>query len=296
VRLHKNRFFPILLEHIGDNGLERFGRHPDGEMNAAVISPKYRESKPQQDDPLRVLAKQYDSWQKNHDIKGEMIFCDIDHLQVVDGCVMCGDKTIRIMIETYIGRIPLLIMDAVKKKNLSIYNGPIGLLLSHKLNLALLSEYRNSDLFTPDEKEAIREYIPWTRKIVSGFTTYGSKRIKLEEFIISNRERLVMKSGTGYGGYEVFAGFSTPPARWKQQMEQAVLKRDWVVQEYVPSFSYLYQAGEQGCTGYHATWGFFISGSRYAGGFVRMLPEKGNRGIINYHQGAEESIILEVEE
>ena len=64
----------------------------------------------------------------------------------------------------------------------------------------------------------------------------------------------------------------------------------------MPSCPYLYQVGEQGCAPHHAVWGLFVFGSRYNGGFVRMLPEKGNQGVINSHQGAEESIILEVEE
>lgn len=295
VRLCKNRFFPILLEHIGKHALERFGHSSGDEINIAIVSPEYSGKEYHLDYLLTNLAKNFYFWQKNHAVKGELIGCDLDHLQIVDNCVMFRDKRIHILIETYIGKMPFRILDTVKSKNLLIYNGPVGLLLSHKLNLALLSEYQNLDIFTSEEKEAIREYIPWTRKIVPGFTTYGTGRVKLEEFIVSNRERLVIKSGTGYGGYEVFVGFSTSPGQWKQQMKKAFQEKNWVVQEYIPSFSYLYQVGESGCAPHNAVWGLFIFGSRYAGGFVRILPKKGGT-VINYHQGANESIILEVDE
>jgi len=296
VRLRKNTFFSSLSEHIGAHALERFGRHPHEEMNWAIIFPEYNDSECQNDNRFKQIAKHYHLWQKNHTLKGEMIFSNFDHLQVVNGSLMCGDKAIRVLIEIYSGRIPLLIMDMVQKKRLLIYNGPIALLLSHKLNLALLSEYRDFDLFTPDEKEAIRKYIPWTRKIVPGFTTYDTNRIKLEQFIISNRERLVMKSGTGFGGFEVFVGFGIPPDQWKKRLEQAIQERNWVVQEYLPSVPYLFQAGEEGCVTHQAVWGFFVFGSRYGGGIVRILPEKENKGVINSDQGAEISIIIEVEE
>ena len=66
------------------------------------------------------------------------------------------DKKVHIMIEMYSGNIPILIMDTVKKRNVLMYNGPIGVLLSHKLNLALLSEYQDTSMFTPGEKEIIK--------------------------------------------------------------------------------------------------------------------------------------------
>lgn len=296
VRLCKNTFFSKLLEHIGAHALETFGCDPNKEINWGIIFPEYKESEYQYDKRFSQIAKYHHLWKTKFAGKGEMIFSNLDHMQVVDDHLMCGDKTIAILIEIYMGKLPFMIMDMVKKKRLLTYNGPIGLLLSHKLNLALLSEYRSSNLFTPEEKEVIRKYIPWTRKIIPGFTTYGSTRIKLDQFIISNRERLVMKPGTGYGGYEVFVGFGTPPDQWKKQLEQAILGKNWVVQEYIPSFPYLYQVREEECTPHQAVWGLFVLGSQYAGGTVRILPEKKNKGVINSSQGAEISIIIEVEE
>jgi hypothetical protein len=296
VQLKKNTFFPILLKHIGEQALERFAPHRDEEINMAIAFPEYNSSEPLADNRLIHLAKSYDLWKKNHGIKGEIVPCDLDHLGVKDNCVMFKENRIHVLVETYFGRMPLLIMEAVKRKNLLIYNGPIGLLLTNKLNMALLSEYQDSNIFTPDEKETIREYIPWTRKMVPGFTTYGTKRINLEQFVISNRERLVIKPANNYGGVDVFTGFAAPADQWKQQVERAFLEKNWVVQEYVPSCSYLYQVGEQGCSPHRLVWGFFVFGSRYAGGFVRLQPEKGHKGVINTHLGAEESIILEVDE
>jgi hypothetical protein len=42
--------------------------------------------------------------------------------------------------------------------------------------------------------------------------------------------------------------------------------------------------------------GFFIFASRFAGGFARMIPFAENKGVINAALGAEEGIVIEVEE
>jgi uncharacterized circularly permuted ATP-grasp superfamily protein len=168
--------------------------------------------------------------------------------------------------------------------------------MSNKLNLALLSENKDSDIFTSEERKAINKYIPWTRKVVPGDTTYGTKKVKLEDFMLSRREQLVLKPSEGLGGQGVYVGRYTLPHQWKQLVEKAITEHKWVVQEYIQSQPYLYQTSENGCAEHHAVWGLFIFDSHYAGGFVRILPEKNTQGVINSSQGAEESILLEVEE
>ena len=56
------------------------------------------------------------------------------------------------------------------------------------------------------------------------------------------------------------------------------------------------QEGEEGCSEHNAIWGIFMFGNSYGGCFLRTLPKKNNRGIINSRQGADISIIYEVEE
>jgi hypothetical protein len=204
-------------------------------------------------------------------------------------------------IEWCMGKVPTWVMEAVKRGNLQLYNGPIMDILANKLNIALLSQMGNSDLFTPREREVIKNHIPWTRKLIPGETTYetyhtGKTQVRLEDFVISHREQLVLKASRSYGGYEVIMGGEALPDQWKQLVEKAFSQKDWVVQEYIKPYSYIYQVGEFGCAPHQVVWGVFLFGTRSPGGFVRVLPEQSHSRVINLNQGAEQSITLEVEE
>ncbi|MCP5106465.1 MAG: hypothetical protein GY950_23980, partial [bacterium] len=287
VRVRKNHFFPLLFEHVLEAFLEK---HPDacetGEVNMAIAFPGG--SGFDKDGIAGHLQNLYKHilGRKNNTLKGDIFVCGYKSLTTSGGFLSYQGRRIHILVEMLNGLVPIMFMEVVKKGNLMLYNGPVTRIISNKLNLALLSEHQDSDIFSLEEREVIKKYIPWTRKVVPG----------LEDFLLSDREHLVLKSAEGLGGKEVFPGYSTPPEEWKQRVEKALRAQNWVVQEYVPTVSYLYQDGETGCTGHHAIWGIFVFGSRCAGGFVRMMPEKNSRGVINSRQGAEESIIIEVDE
>ncbi len=284
IRVCKNRFFSHLFKYLVKSFLDK---HPSqGEVNMAIAFPEYGGiiGSPMVTHLQRLYKKVLQ--QASHSLSGDFAICGFDVLDVNDDFLFMAGKRIDILIEMNNGKVPFMFLEAVKNGNLLLSNGPVTRLMSNKLNLALLSQYENSDIFSQMEREAIKKYIPWTRKVVPD----------LEDFMLSNREQLVLKSAEGLGGDEVFPGRSTLPVEWAQQIEKALEAKNWVVQEYIPTASYLYQMGEYGCAEHHAVWGFFVFGARCAGGFVRILPGKGNRGVINSHQGAEESIILEVDE
>lgn len=298
VRLRKSNLFRVLLGRLVERALARFGGAPafKNEINIAIAFPKYIENLM---GPLnRQLNESYKTVlkQKKSDITGDIYICDFTSLRWENNNLVLEGKKIHTLIEMCYGDIPLLFMELVKNGELLMCNGPITPVMSDKLNLALLSEHRDSEEFTPEERDTIREYIPWTRKLAAGETTYEGQKVRLEDFVLSRRERLVIKPAGGFGGKGVYLGFDTPPDQWKQQVETALAEKDRVVQEYVDMSSYLYQLGERGCGVREAVWGFFVFASRYAGGFVRMMPDADKQGIINAGQGAEESIVLEVEE
>jgi uncharacterized circularly permuted ATP-grasp superfamily protein len=197
----------------------------------------------------------------------------------------------------YHGVVPHGILKVFKSGNISIFNGPISNLLSNKLTLAVLSDYEAVDTYTDEEKKIIDTYVPWTRKISPGGTTYGKEKIDdLEDFIFSNREKLVIKPGAGLGGEGVCIGRKSSEEKWEKVLKTAVREKKWLVQELVESSPGLYQCGENGYDLHDTVWGFFIFGSRYSGAWARVMPQKSNKGVINCHQGATVSIIFEVEE
>jgi uncharacterized circularly permuted ATP-grasp superfamily protein len=204
-------------------------------------------------------------------------------------------KKLRVIIEMCHGVVPPKIIESFKSGKVYLINGPISQLLSNKLTLAVLSNYGNSDAFTAEEKEIIDKYIPWTRKITPGSTTYGNETIDdLEHFIGSNREKLVIKPSRGLGGEGICVGLKSSREEWEIALKRALKEKDWLVQEYVRSTPGFYQSGEEGYDYQDMVWGFFIIGSRYIGAWNRVMPGKDNRGVINCHQGATVSIIFEV--
>lgn len=228
---------------------------------------------------------------------GNIFICDFSAFDVRDDKIYYRGHRVHALTEWYFGVMPPRIMKAFKAGNIQIMNGPITNLLSAKSNLALLSEHAdlNPGIFSVKENEIIRTYIPWTRKITTGKTTYRNETICLEDFILYHKDILVIKPSLGLGGEGIYIGKNTPPEQWEKQVQKAVREKNWVVQEAVASGSALYRHGENSSAVYDMVWGFFIFGSHYAGTFLRVILKKDGPRIVNTHQGAQVSVVFEVD-
>ena len=297
-KLINENFLSIFLTHLIRTALDKF----PGSTECSVINTAFV-SRTQVVDQgvLSYLNRLYDNIVqlrgRNTRLKGRIILCDYHDLEVVDDVVFYKGEPVHVLVERYGGIVPPAFTKVFKKGNVIIYNGPISGLMSNKFNLAVLSENRDSHIFTPEEREIIKKHIPWTRKISPGETTFAGKKVNLEDFILSHREQLVVKPSIGFGGKEVYIGKNMDETRWREIVKSAVRRKVWLVQELVESNPYLYQTGVNGCAPHHAVWGFFVFGSRYAGGWVRVIPVHGKgQGVINTSRGAEESVIFEIDE
>ncbi len=111
-------------------------------------------------------------------------------------------------------------------------------LLHKKISLGLLHDEANAHLFAPDELEAVRRHIPWTRRVREGYTTFEGQQIDLLPFIADHREQLVLKPNDEYGGKGVVIGWTVSDDQWQRAIQQA-LETPYVVQwavrlEYEP--------------------------------------------------------------
>jgi uncharacterized circularly permuted ATP-grasp superfamily protein len=107
-------------------------------------------------------------------------------------------------------------------------------LLHKKMSLALLSDPRYASLYTPAQRRAIHDHVPWTRKVAAPATTHGRERIDdLPDWVAKNRDRLVLKPNDEYGGKGVVLGWTVDQHEWEQSLE-AALTQSYVVQEAVP--------------------------------------------------------------
>lgn len=298
LEMRNKNLFSILLEHLFDTAVKKY---PDceNEINIALVIPKYgktfarhTENKLLNQIYKEILHLKYSDSSK----KGEVIFCDFHHLKTVNQCLFYKDKRIHALMEMYHGVVPDEIREVFKSGNICLFNGPVTKLMSSKLNLALLSQYQDSDIFSREEREVIKKHIPWTRKTITGEVTYGKDRVKLEEFVFANKERLIIKPCMGISGADILIGKNTTGDQWRKTVNKAFAEKNWVVQEHVNSYSFLFQRGEQGCTEHIVVWGFFVFGSRYGGAWARILPAGNKYGVVNSIQGAEETVVLEVSE
>ncbi len=105
-------------------------------------------------------------------------------------------------------------------------------IMHKKASLAVLSDERNAHLFSAADHQAIAAHIPWTRRVEERYTLFQDQRIDLVPFILTQRERLVLKANDEYGGKGIVLGWETTPAEWERAVQTA-LREPFVVQERV---------------------------------------------------------------
>ncbi len=105
-------------------------------------------------------------------------------------------------------------------------------ILHKKASLAVLSDERNQARFGPDEREAIRASVPWTRVVEERRTTHGGRDVNLVPFIVGHRDRLVLKPNDDYGGAGIVLGWQVDDGAWADAVQRA-LAEPYIVQERV---------------------------------------------------------------
>ena len=105
-----------------------------------------------------------------------------------------------------------------------------------KAFFAVLTDPRNSWLFSEAERAAVAAHVPWTRVIADGFTEKGGHRRGLLQLIEHDREQLVLKPNDEYGGKGVVLGWETSETEWTAVTKAALADQpgSWVVQERIP--------------------------------------------------------------
>jgi len=174
------------------------------------------------------------------------------------------------------------------------YTSPIGMILGDKRLLAALSTPPpGPDPFTPEERRLIEAHIPWTRRVVGKGDSFRGFQGDWGELLRRHREKLVLKTATGYGGAEVFVGPSLSDEAWNETVEQALAGDDWVVQEFLRALPVIAQKGARGAEPFNIVWGLFTFGEDYGGALLRMGAQSGSP-VINITQGAQIGVGYEV--
>jgi glutathionylspermidine synthase len=155
---------------------------------------------------------------------------------------------------------------------------------NNKKLFALFDDPRFAHLVQGDELEVVQKTIPWTRVLRPGRVGYGSWTIDLLPFVADNRERLVLKPASSYGGRNVSLGMETPQERWEEIIAAHADRADFIVQEYVPVPEEMFPTIEGG----HVQMRLkrfninpFGIGGRHAGSITRIS----DRAVINVSAG-----------
>lgn len=156
--------------------------------------------------------------------------------------------------------------------------------VSSKKILALLQDPRFEYLLAGDEAERIRPTLPWTRILRPGRATYGQWTFDLLSFVSDNRERLVLKPASDYGGRGVMLGNETEQSVWDATIEEHAEAGDFIAQEYVAIPEEMFPIVEDGRVQMRLK-RFNINPFAIGGSYAGMLTRISDQAVINVAAG-----------
>lgn len=170
----------------------------------------------------------------------ECVIADPREVEYRDGRLVAGDFPItliykRVLLSELVDRgggLDQPVLRAVRDGAVCMVNPPRCKVLHKKLSLAVLSDERNSHLFTPAEAEAIAAHIPWSRRVEERHTTLDGADVDLVPYIAAHPERFVIKANDEYGGKGIVLGWDVDAPTWERAIQTALAEPS-LVQERV---------------------------------------------------------------
>ena|SRR5215813_1449619 len=228
-----------LLEVLLHSYEEFLGRKPDHKPRIAIVDLK---GLPTQ--------KEFELFKEFFEREGyPALICSPDELEFAEGRLRAGGADIdivykRLLVNEYlpiIQRYPAL-LNAYRARAICMVNSFRSKLIHKKAIFAVLTANRYGRLFSDTERATIRSHVPWTRRVRTEKTDYFGKEIDLPEFIVENRDRLVLKPNDDYGGHGISIGWNTDELRWEEALRSALVNGDYLVQERVPTAREIFPA------------------------------------------------------
>ncbi len=170
------------------------------------------------------------------------IICSPDELEFDGKRLRVGEAEIdivykRLLVNEYLpimAQYPAL-LQAYRARAICMVNSFRSKLIHKKAIFAVLTAGRYGSLFTEKERAAIVAHVPWTRRVRAEKSDYRGNDIDLLQFIVANRDRLVLKPNDDYGGHGISIGWNTDEISWEEALRSALINGDYLVQERVPT-------------------------------------------------------------
>ncbi|HWQ56321.1 MAG TPA: circularly permuted type 2 ATP-grasp protein [Bryobacteraceae bacterium] len=140
----------------------------------------------------------------------------------------------RVSVQEFLMRFDLShpLVQAYREHAVCVVNSFRSELAHKKAMFGLLTDETLTAKFPNVERKAIREHVPWTRLVEQTKTTWQDQVIDLPEYILENREKLVLKPNDDYSDQHIFFGWELNASGWERALKQA-LRFPYVVQQRV---------------------------------------------------------------
>ena len=137
------------------------------------------------------------------------------------------------------------LVKAMRAQAACFVNPFVADLLGHKSVFDLLAAGAHDLGLTGAESNAIRNHIPWTRRLAAADVRTDSSTIGLDAALAEDRTGLVLKPAHDYGGHGVHLGWETEDDAWRALLERFA-GEDWILQRRVPAHREQYPLDEPG--------------------------------------------------
>jgi hypothetical protein len=162
-----------------------------------------------------------------------------DQLEYRNGVLRHGEFPIelifrRIKVQEFLVRFDLThpLLRAYQDRAVCLVNSFRSELAQKKAIFDLLTDEEITGSFPAGERRAIQELIPWTRVVRETKTRYRKKLINLPDFILKNRQKLVLRPNDEGTDQHSFRGSEVDDAVWEKAL-RAAMRSPYVVQEVV---------------------------------------------------------------
>ena len=173
---------------------------------------------------------------------------------------------------------------AARDGGVCVVNPARARVANNKKLFALLEDPRFARLVNRHDGAVIQATIPWTRILREGPTTQRDWVVDLLPFVSANRERLVIKPASDYGGRGVVLGMQTSQPDWDALIERHHRDGAYVVQEYVPVPEEMFPAVDGGQV-YARRKRFNINPFAIDGAYAGILTRISDHAVINVSHG-----------
>ncbi len=161
-----------------------------------------------------------------------------DQLEYRDGILRKGDFRIdvvyrRMRLNEFLMRFDLNhpVVRAYRDRAICMVNSFRSEMAQKKAIFDLLTDNAVTANFPASERKAIRDFVPWTRVVAATKTTYKDEVVDLHDFILKNRERLMLKPNDGSGENQSYVGSQLDAGAWERALKASGRGNSYVVQE-----------------------------------------------------------------